>query len=116
MFCLFATATVIWLYLDHSQPNWDDAWYLTSSLAMYDALASGGLGGFVTKFFSVLGFKAPLITALPAPLYLVFGRHWKIAFLVNIAAMAVLFSAVYSIGKRCWNKRAGLVALYVAGH
>ena len=69
----------MWLRLDRVPPNWDDAWYLTNSLAVYDALTHGGAPGFVAKFMHVMGFKAPLITALPTPFYLVFGRRWHAA-------------------------------------
>ena len=40
---VFAAATLLWLRLDRAPPNWDDAWYLTNSLTVYDALTQGGL-------------------------------------------------------------------------
>jgi 4-amino-4-deoxy-L-arabinose transferase-like glycosyltransferase len=110
-----AGATVLWLYLDRLPPTWDDAWYLTNSLAVYDSLSHGGIGGYLTKLNTVFGFKAPLIAALPAPFYLVFGRRWHAAFLVNIASMVILFSSVYGIARRWWNTRAALFAVMIVG-
>jgi len=110
-----ASATVLWLYLDRLPPTWDDAWYLTNSLTVYDSLAHGGIGGYLTKLNTVFGFKAPLIAALPAPFYLVFGRRWHAAFLVNIASMVILFSSVYGIARRWWNTRAALFAVMIVG-
>ena len=112
---VFAAATLLWLRLDRAPPNWDDAWYLTNSLTVYDALTQGGLPGYLAKLNSVLGFKAPLIAALPAPFYLLLGRHWHAAFLVNIASMWVLFAALYRIARRWWNARAAVFAIAIAG-
>ena len=83
---LFCSTTLLWLRMDHAPPQWDDSWYLTNSLVMYDALTDGGLLGFAKKFFSILGFKAPLITVLPTPIFLALGRRWHAAYLVNVAA------------------------------
>ncbi len=114
--CLFFPATtLVWLFIDRSSPNWDDAWYLTNSLQMFDKLVDHGVLGYAKGFLSVLGFKAPLITALPTPFYLIFGRHWHAAFLVNVVSMIVLFVAVYSIGNKLGNSRVGLLAVFIVG-
>src|SRR5580698_10624151 len=91
---LFAVTTAVWVSMDRSPPSWDDAWYLTNSLNVYDGLTGHGIAGYLGKLNSVFGFKAPLIAALPAPFYLIFGRNWHAAFLVNIASMLVLFFAL----------------------
>ena len=90
---VYAASTLAWLRLDRSAPNWDDAWHLTNSLRVYDGLANDGIIGYFQKLGTAFGFKAPLIAALPTPFYLVFGRRWHAAYLVNIASMVVLFSA-----------------------
>jgi len=38
----FMGTTLVWLWLDRSPSQWDDSWYLTNSLVMFDALAEGG--------------------------------------------------------------------------
>ncbi|HEY1496238.1 MAG TPA: glycosyltransferase family 39 protein [Candidatus Solibacter sp.] len=112
---LFAASSLAWVMLDRSPPNWDDAWYLTNSLTVYDALTHGGVAGYLTKLNSVFGFKAPLIAALPAPFYLIFGRRWHAAYLVNIASMFLLFTALYRLASRWWNSRAAVFAIAIAG-
>jgi hypothetical protein len=102
-----------WLRLNRAPPAWDDSWYLSNSLTLYDAWTSGGLLGLATQFLAALGFKAPLITALPLPFYLIFGRRWHFAFLVNLAAMLALYAAVWGIGNRLRGARAGLIAVYI---
>ncbi|MDP8981698.1 MAG: glycosyltransferase family 39 protein [Acidobacteriota bacterium] len=108
-----AALTLAWLRLNRAPPNWDDAWYLSNSLTLYDAWTSGGLPGLGRQFLAALEFKAPLITALPLPFYLIFGRRWHYAFLVNIASMLVLFAGVWGIGNRLRDSRSGLLAVYI---
>ena len=47
---VFAAATLLWLRLDRAPPNWDDAWYLTNSLTVYDALTGGSRLSGETEF------------------------------------------------------------------
>jgi 4-amino-4-deoxy-L-arabinose transferase-like glycosyltransferase len=108
-----AVAALAWLRLNRAPPAWDDSWYLSNSLTLYDAWTSGGLPGLVMQFLAALGFKAPLITALPLPFYRIFGRRWHFAFLVNLAAMLALYAAVWGIGNRLRSARAGLIAVYI---
>ena len=115
LFLLFSVASLLWLRLNKAPPNWDDAWYLSNSLQLYDSWTDGGLLAFARHFLAALGFKAPLISALPLPFYWIFGRRWHAAYLVNIVAMAVLFAAVWAIGRRLRNHRTGVIAVYIAG-
>jgi hypothetical protein len=110
---LFPALTLLWLLLHRAPPNWDDAWYLANSLQMFDSLVDHGLLGYAKGFFSALGFKAPLITVLPTPFYLIFGRHWHAAFGVNLASMVVLFAALYWTANKLANSRVGLIAVYI---
>jgi hypothetical protein len=111
----FATTTLIWLYLDRTPPAWDDARYLANSLLIYDAFARGGVIAYITKVWSLFPLKAPLISILPTPFYLVFGRHWHAAYFVNIISMLLLFFVVYDLARRWWSTSAGLFAVVIAG-
>ena len=115
MFAIFAGTALVWVSLDRTPPKWDDAWYLANSLTVYDALVHRGIPGYLSRLNSVFGFKAPLIAALPTPFYLLFGRRWHAAYLVNIAAMAVLFTTLYRMASRWWSARAGVFAIAIAG-
>jgi hypothetical protein len=115
LFVIFAGTTLLWISLHRAPPNWDDAWYLTNSLTVYDALTQHGVLGYLRKLNSVFGFKAPLIAALPTPFYLLFGRRWHAAYLVNIAAMLVLFAAVDRIARRSRSPRCGVFAIAITG-
>jgi 4-amino-4-deoxy-L-arabinose transferase-like glycosyltransferase len=111
----FATTALIWLHLDRTPPNWDDAVYLANSLLIYDAFARGGIIAYITKVWSLFPLKAPLISILPTPFYLIFGRHWHAAYFVNIISMLLLFFVVYDLARRWWSTRAGLFAVVIAG-
>ena len=115
IFFLFASVSLWWLRLHRAPPNWDDAWYLSNSLTLYDSWVGGGLPGLAKQFLAALGFKAPLITALPLPFYWLFGRRWHVAYLANTFSMLVLFGAACAIGRRLRGQRAGLIAVYIVG-
>lgn len=111
----FITCSAVWLRLDHSPPTWDDGFYLTNSLIMFDSLIDGGLLGYARGFLTCAAFKPPLISVLPTPAYLVLGRHAQAAYSVNLFFMLVMFVVVFRLGERYACPRAGLIAAYVAG-
>jgi 4-amino-4-deoxy-L-arabinose transferase-like glycosyltransferase len=82
---------------------------------MYDALAVGGVIGYARRFLTILGTKPPLITVLPTPFFLLLGRNAHVAYGMNLVFMAILFGAVFCIGRRYWDTRVGLLAVYITG-
>jgi len=111
----FVTSTVVWLHLDRLPPTWDDGFYLTNSLAMFDSLVDGGLPGYARKFLSTWSGKPPLIAVLPTPAYLLLGRHPQFAYGVNLCCMLILFVALFRLASEYAGPRVGLIAVYVAG-
>ncbi len=111
----FLGVTFAWLQLDRTPPTWDDAFYLTSSLTMFDALANGGLAAFGGSILRVMTIKPPLIAVLPAPVYLIAGRNPRAAYAVNLVFLLILFAALYRLGSRYASRRAGLLAVYIGG-
>jgi 4-amino-4-deoxy-L-arabinose transferase-like glycosyltransferase len=111
----FLGTTLIWLWLDRTPPAWDDGYYLTSSLGMFDALTEGGLPGYAKRFLTIMQSKPPLIAILPTPVYLIAGRKPRAALLVNLGCLLILFATLYRLGKTYASPRAGLIALFIAG-
>jgi hypothetical protein len=111
----FVITNAIWLRLDRSPPSWDDGYYLTRSLVMYDALSDDGLVGYAKRSLTVMGDKPPLIAILPTPIYLLVGRRWRAAYGVNLIFLLVMFAVLYGLGRRYGNRRAGLLAVLIAG-
>ena len=111
----FLGTTVLWLSLDKSPPPWDDAFYLTNSLKLYDALFEGGVPAYSKTFLTGMDSKPPLISVLPTPVYLIFGRHPRAAYSVNLIFLAITFGALYRIARHFCSSAAGFLAVYVAG-
>jgi 4-amino-4-deoxy-L-arabinose transferase-like glycosyltransferase len=109
--------TVLWIHLNAAPPTWDDAWYLSDSMRLFDNLTQHGIPGWLACFHLSLmqRYKAPLICALPTPFFLILGRNIKAGFAVNVAFVPVLLGSVYYLGKRFWNPRVGLLAAFLLG-
>jgi Dolichyl-phosphate-mannose-protein mannosyltransferase len=105
---------LLWLRLDRPAPAWDDAYYLTRSLVLYDSLTDGGALNYARRFLNIMDTKPPLIAALPTPLYLMLGRKFRAAYIVNVIFLLVILAAVYRIAKRYASPRAGSIAVFVA--
>src|SRR5215467_3305335 len=105
--CLTST----WFFLDRTPPSWDDGYYLTKSLELYDTLTEKGVAAYAQKFLRVLDAKPPLIAALPTPIYLLAGRHYRAAYAMNVLFLAMTFAAAYGIAGAYAGPRAGLIAV-----
>jgi 4-amino-4-deoxy-L-arabinose transferase-like glycosyltransferase len=113
----FMGLTVLWIHLNAAPPTWDDSWYLSDSMRLFDNLTQHGISGWLVCFHTSLleRYKAPLICALPTPFFLILGRNIKAAFAVNVAFVPVLLGSVYYLGKRFWNPRVGLLSAFLLG-
>jgi hypothetical protein len=113
----FIGLALLWQRLNQGPSQWDDSWYLTDSLNLVDALRKWGIGGWVRCYlFEVqVRFRAPLMCALPTPIYLLFGRNANLAFAVNYLFILLLFWSVHAITERYWGRRAALLAVFITG-
>ncbi|MEK6795000.1 MAG: glycosyltransferase family 39 protein [Spirochaetota bacterium] len=104
----------VWLRADMTPPPFDQAWYLETSQRLYSALVKDGIFGCFIAFTKALGgIKAPLLTALPLPFYLIFGNHQLAAMCVNFMFMLILTHSVFRIGEHYFGERAGFIAALV---
>ena len=89
---LFMFLTFLWIHLNAGPPHWDDAWYLSDSMRLFDSLTQHGIVGWLITFHTSIqqNYKAPLICALPTPFFLILGRNIKAGFAVNVACVPVL--------------------------
>lgn len=108
---VFVVANLVWVRLDRLPPMWDQSWYLDGGELLYRALNQGGLIG-LAKVFTVLnGTKAPLLSLLPVPLYLLFGHSYHVALGVNLVLMTVTSYYVFRLAKALRGRRAGIYAV-----
>jgi hypothetical protein len=110
---LALSAAAAWLRLDRAPPSWDDGYYLTKSLVLYDTLADKGVAAYANGFLTIMQAKPPLIAALPTPVYLALGRRYRAAYAVNLSFLALMFGAMYGICRGYGGPRAGLMAVAV---
>src|SRR5579871_1175434 len=103
--------TLTWLRLDRAPPSWDDGYYLTKSLELYDTLVEKGVVKYTVRFLTIMDRKPPLIAALPTPIYLVTGRKYRAAYGINLLFLAMMFGAIYGIAGKYAGSRAGLIAV-----
>jgi 4-amino-4-deoxy-L-arabinose transferase-like glycosyltransferase len=108
-------ATSAWLRLDRTPPSWDDGTYLTKSLELYDTLVDKGVAAYATGFLKIMDSKPPLIAALPTPIYLALGRRYRVAYVVNLFFMALMFGAVFGTARMYAGPRAGFLAVTTLG-
>ncbi len=92
-------------------PTYDDAWYLETSLHFYHHLTDGGLAAFLPAYARSFGTKAPLISVLPLPFYLLFGTGYSTALLVNGLFLVISNFYLFLLARRLFSADAALAAV-----
>lgn len=111
MIAFFVVTTVIWVRRDSIPPLWDQAHYLQESELLYHTLRQQGPAAFLSAFSGVMGSKAPLITALPLPLYALLGESHLSARYVNVAFIVLASFYLFRLGTIVAGRRAALLAV-----
>jgi 4-amino-4-deoxy-L-arabinose transferase-like glycosyltransferase len=94
--------------------TYDDAWYMETSLRLFDALAEGRWLSFVHEYCgSFGGTKAPLIAVAPLPFFLLLGRQLDPTFLVNAAFLFLSSIYLYALARRWYSPAVGLLSVVV---
>ncbi|MBI3696776.1 MAG: glycosyltransferase family 39 protein [Acidobacteria bacterium] len=96
---------------DRRPPTFDDAWYLETGLGFYHTLTHDGLLPFLSSYAGSFRTKAPLISVLPLPFYLVLGTRYHTAILVNFLFIAVTNVYLFLLGRRLFSAGVGLAAV-----
>jgi hypothetical protein len=95
---------------DRRPPTFDDAWFLETSLNLYHRLTENGLGEFVSAYAGSFRTKAPLISVLPLPFYLLLGTRPQSAILVNLAFIVITNIYLFLLARRLFSAAAGVAA------
>lgn len=93
-------------------PTYDDAWYLESSLHFYHSLTEGGLWAFLSSYAGSFGNRAPLISVLPLPFYLLFGPGYHAALLVNSLFIVIINIYLFLLVRRLFFPPVALAAVF----
>ncbi|MBI3664619.1 MAG: glycosyltransferase family 39 protein [Acidobacteria bacterium] len=99
-------------YLTNTRvPTYDEAWYLETSLHFYHALADHDPGRFLYLYKTAFQTKAPLISLLPQPFYVLFGTsHWS-ALLANSLCLVISNLCLFLLARRLFAAEVGLMAV-----
>ncbi len=96
---------------DTQTPTYDEAWYLETSIHLYHRLTSEGLPGFWDGYHRAFGVKAPLLSVLPIPFYLLAGPSRESAMLVNSLFLILTNLYLFLLTRHLFNPCAGLAAV-----
>lgn len=108
---LASCVVLVWFVRANEYPaGFDEAWYLEVSYRFFHTLANDGPLAFAQAWAAAFRFKAPLISALPLPLYAVLGPSYDSAVLANIPALALLGASLYGLGRLFFSPGAGALA------
>lgn len=110
---LFVSANVIWIKLDQAPPMMDQSHYLENSEILYHTLSRKGLLTFLEEYTDILRIKAPLITVLPVPFYILFGDNYKSALYVNLLFVLVGSYCLFKLVGLMYGKREALVSVFL---
>ncbi len=106
-------AETLWVYRDDTPPSWDQAHYLNLTLTHKEALLSGGLPKFFSSLIGLQRTRAPLLTMLTVPVFVIFGAGPRHGVLVNILLWPVLLVTVFALGRRYFRASVGVLAAFL---
>lgn len=106
----FISLTAFWIFKNKLPPPWDQASYLEGSIFLFQSFTDGGIFKFLENSTIVLGSKAPLITILPTPLYLLFGTSAHVALVINLVFMAVFYIFFYKLVSLVFDRKIAIAA------
>ena len=106
---VYLLGNTIWVVLDKFPPTWDSAHHLTMTLVWLDFIKSPSLSGLKAAYAA--SSYPPLPYLLVTPFYMLFGKSEDVAILGSSSVwLGLLLLATYGLGKRIYNRRAGLLA------
>lgn len=111
--CFFIAVNLIWIKNDQAPPMWDQSHYLFASDILYHKLTKEGLISFIRAFTHALEIKAPLITALPIPFYLLAGDNYASALFVNIFFIVFGSYYLFKLVTLISGKREALLSIFI---
>ncbi len=109
----FNTSNIIWFWKDAAPPMWDQSHYLLSSQHLFHTLQDEGFLSFLSAYTTILGNKAPLITVLPLPFYLVFGDSYRVGLCINLVFVVIGSIYLYRVGETVSGRGCGLMSVFM---
>jgi 4-amino-4-deoxy-L-arabinose transferase-like glycosyltransferase len=104
----------LWLGLDQNVPGWDDSDHLTRALAFWRVSQQPEIFNpdwWHTLWSQSPSYRGPLVYLCTLPFLSLFGLGKWQAILVNTGFSALLFLAVYGLGRQLFSRATGLWAV-----
>lgn len=104
----------LWIKKDVAPPPWDQAWYLENSQIIYHSWIKDGVWGLLNSFSHALnGVKAPLISILPLPFYLLLGNSEMAAMFVNFSFLILFSYFLFRLVKAVSNEKVAFLSVLI---
>lgn len=111
---LMAGVLVGWMVTNTAPPPWDESWYLQTSVVFFHALHAGSLGEFVRLVATSFGgTKAPLISLLPLPAYVIGGLGYGSIIVTNVVIALVGWIALFLYARSSLGPWRALVVVMI---
>jgi 4-amino-4-deoxy-L-arabinose transferase-like glycosyltransferase len=112
---IFLMLNFYWFFVDRTPPWWDQSWYLHNSEFFYNSLKNHGFLSFITTYINSLsGIKAPLISLLPLPWYLL-GFHNYLGEVLTLQSLVLFFFIVlYKLISKIINPWVAILAVVIS--
>lgn len=99
--------------MDQVPPRWDQAAYLRESLNFYDKLTNEGVLSFYNAFTNAFKERAPLISVVPIPFDLLFGKKYISALAANLLFIILGSYYFYKLGALVSTKRDAIFGVFI---
>lgn len=104
---------LLWLKIDITPPNWDEATYLEKSIR-YDTLLQGFKLENIKKIIDDSQWHPPFVELVTVFFYRIFGVSMDCGVLsIGIVFFPILIFSIYGIGKMIANPFVGLLAAFI---
>jgi 4-amino-4-deoxy-L-arabinose transferase-like glycosyltransferase len=114
--CVVAVGlAALWMHLDDVPPSYDQSHYLDVTLHYLRGFDAAGLRGLHGAMVSPLNDpgRAPLYSLLMMPFFAVFGASLNSGLALNLVLWPVLLLSVAEIGRILFDRRVGLLAMFL---
>lgn len=104
---------VLWIVKNTAPPGWDDSGYLEASEKIYQSVDKG-IDNLLITSTEVLQRRAPLISYITFPIYLVFGSSsFQIALIENLLWLVLFYIFLYLLLKNKFNQKVAVMSLLI---
>lgn len=108
-------SSIYWINTNKTILTFDSAWYLENSSYFYNSFNQDGLSGVIRYIPSALeGVKAPLISIIPLPFYMILGQSLTSGLMSNAFLIFIYVHYLYLLSCKLFSKSISLLTVIFA--